>query len=79
MRTYIVKIYSGIFEDSKLEYETQTKGVPKTISWLKSPGFATIEETCFSTADILTELKTRYASEPAIMDYIEMIECEVNE
>jgi hypothetical protein len=30
-----------------------------------------------STDSILTELKRRYKSEPAIRDYVEMIECEV--
>jgi hypothetical protein len=30
-----------------------------------------------STDSILSELKRRYKSEPAIQDYVEMIECEV--
>jgi len=30
-----------------------------------------------STSDILKELKKRYRKEPAILDYIEMIECEL--
>jgi hypothetical protein len=30
-----------------------------------------------TTQELLSELKKRYRSEPAIMDYIEMIECEL--
>ena len=31
----------------------------------------------FTTLEILTELKKRYRKELAILDYIEMIECEL--
>jgi hypothetical protein len=30
-----------------------------------------------TTQELLSELKKRYRTEPAIMDYIEMIECEL--
>jgi hypothetical protein len=30
-----------------------------------------------TTQELLSELKKRYRSEPAILDYIEMIECEL--
>lgn len=43
-KEYVVKIYSGITEDNNLEFETTIKGYPKTIFWVKSPGFATIEK-----------------------------------
>ena len=44
-KEYKVKIYSGIVEDSKLEFKTVTKGYPKAIYWITAPGFATIEST----------------------------------
>ncbi len=31
----------------------------------------------FSTDEILRHLKRKYTKEPAIIDYIEMIECEI--
>lgn len=31
----------------------------------------------FSTGEILRYLKRKYVKEPAIIDYIEMIECEI--
>jgi len=40
---YKVSIYSGTFEDSKFEFGNTTDEMPKTISWIKAPGFATIE------------------------------------
>jgi len=40
---YEVKIYSGIPENSTFEFGTIIKGFPKTIQWIKSPGYATIE------------------------------------
>ncbi len=40
---YEIKIYSGTLEDSTFEFETITKGFPKTIQWIKAPGYATIE------------------------------------
>ena len=40
-KKYRVNIYSGIIEDSKLEFTTVMVGMPKTIKWLT--GFATIE------------------------------------
>ena len=43
-KQYIVRIYSGIFEDSTFEYGSIMKGFPKTIYWVKAPGYATIEE-----------------------------------
>jgi len=40
---YIVKIYTGTFEDHKLAFESSMKKMPKTIQWVTAPGFATIE------------------------------------
>ena len=44
MTEYIVKIYSGTFEDHEFEFGSIMKEMPKTISWLKAPGYATIEK-----------------------------------
>ena len=41
---YIVKIYSGTLEDHEFEFGSIMKEMPKTISWIKSPGYATIEK-----------------------------------
>ena len=41
---YIVKIYSGTVEDNEFEFGSIMKSMPKTISWVKAPGFATIEK-----------------------------------
>jgi len=43
-KQYIVRIYTGIPEDSIFEYGSIMNGYPKAIYWLKSPGYATIEE-----------------------------------
>ena len=40
---YLVKIYSGTYEDSEFEFGSVMDELPKTISWLKAPGYATIE------------------------------------
>jgi len=41
---YIVKIYSGTPEDHEFEFGPIMTEMPKTISWIKSPGYATIEK-----------------------------------
>jgi hypothetical protein len=43
LKDHLVKIFSGIVEDSTLEYSGLVKGYPRTIYWKKAPGFATIE------------------------------------
>jgi hypothetical protein len=40
---YVVKIYSGTYEDKEFEFGSVMKELPKVITWLKAPGFATIE------------------------------------
>ena len=44
MKHYIVKIYSGTLEDHEFEYGSIMKERPQTITWIKSPGYATIEK-----------------------------------
>jgi hypothetical protein len=41
---YLVRIYSGTPEDNELEFGSYMPKFPKTITWLKAPGFATIEK-----------------------------------
>jgi len=40
---YKIKIYSGTAEDHEFEFGSTMDKLPKTISWIKAPGFAMIE------------------------------------